>query len=200
MAQDLPLSCACGSFRAVARDVTRSNQMHLVCYCRDCQAAPRHLGQEDRILDPQGGTALLHTQPSRFEILAGAEHLALLRLGPKGALRWYVSCCNTPIATTTTSPKFAFVGIPTANFTVPAIEKAAALGPVTLRYKIDQALSEVNEPKGNAFVFIFKTFRNILKARLSGSWRKTPFFDAECNPVRPANILTKEERHAATYP
>jgi hypothetical protein len=37
------------------------------------------------------------------------------------------------------------------------------------------------------------------KARLSGRWRDTPFFDASTlEPVVPAEILSREERRKAT--
>ncbi len=38
----------------------------------------------------------------------------------------------------------------------------------------------------------------LVKARLSGSYRDNPFFDAAGAPVRAPRVLTKEERAAVT--
>ena len=198
MPQDIPLACACGRFKAVIHAVSAKVDNRVICYCIDCQAAPRHLGHAGRILDAKGGTDLLHTQPNRFEITEGTDQLAVLRLGPKGLNRWYAACCNTPVATTPGGPKFSFVGVATANLAMSREAVDAALGPVRLRYKPEQAMSEVTEPKGSGPKFILRTLRNVLKARLSGSWKVTPFFDVETGrSVLKPYVLSEAERTKA---
>lgn len=198
MPTDLPLTCACGTFKAVIRGATAKNGNHVMCYCVDCQAAPRHLGHAERILDDQGGTDLYHTQPSRYDILEGAALLAAMRLGPKGLNRWYATCCNTPVATTPGEPKFSLVGVSLANVTLDRDALTKAIGPVILRYKPEQALSPVTEPKGKSLAFILKTLRNVARARLNGSWRKTPFFDIGTGrTVAKPTVISPAERDRA---
>jgi len=58
-----------------------------------------HLRAEAALM-PDAGVALYQTRPDCVHIDDGAEHLACLRLSPKGLLRWYASCCDTPLANT----------------------------------------------------------------------------------------------------
>jgi hypothetical protein len=192
MAQDISLHCSCGAFQAVIHAPGPSTDNHGICYCVDCQAFPRHLGQAERCLDAAGGTDLYQTQPSKVEITAGAEHLAVLRLAPNGLYRWHTRCCNTPIGNTMGSPKLSFVGFLTCNFV------EAELPPIAFRYKKEQALSPVDGPSGSLAAFAFKTMKNMLRARLSGRWKQTPFFDAETGrAVSKPYTLSEAERVTA---
>ena len=194
MSQDINLACECGSFKAVIHDASQQTGNHAVCYCIDCQAFPRHLGQADRILDKTGGTELYQTQPFQVEILEGKEHLAVLQLAEKGLYRWHTSCCNTPICNTMGTAKFSFVGFMVANMT----GSTEAIGPVQFRYKINQALGPVDEASGSLVWFAFRTMRNALGSRINGKWKQTPFFDvASGRSVAKPYKLTEAERDAA---
>ncbi|MEM9582705.1 MAG: DUF6151 family protein [Pseudomonadota bacterium] len=194
MSNDIPLSCRCGSFKAVIHDANSKTGNHAICYCVDCQAFARHLGQAGRVMDEKGGTEIYQTQPYQVEILAGAEHLAVLQLAEKGLYRWYTNCCNTPICNTLGTPKFSFAGFLTANMT----DNFDATGPVQFRYKREQALAPVAEPSGSLARFAFRTMRRAAMSRITGKWKKTPFFDAAtgrslAKPTR----LSEAERSAA---
>ncbi len=196
MAKDISLRCTCGQFHAVIRDPSPSTDNHGICYCVDCQAFPRHLGQADRCLDAAGGTDIYQTQPSKVDIIEGREHLALLRLRPKGLFRWYASCCNTPLGNTMGKPKLSFVGFLTCNF-----EDTTQLMPVGFRYKKEQALAPVDGPAGSVAAFAFRTMKNMLSARISGRWKQTPFFDVESGrAVVAPYTLTEAERETAYTP
>lgn len=171
MADAISLACSCGRFQAKIHDPGPSTDNHGICYCVDCQAFPRHLGQAERCLDASGGTDIYQTQPSKVEITAGTEHLAVLRLLPKGLHRWHTTCCGTPICNTMGSPKLSFVGFLTCNFA------PGDLLPIAFRYKKEQALAPVEGPSGSVAAFAFKTVKTMLGARLSGTWKQTPFFD-----------------------
>lgn len=194
MPQDVTLSCACGSFQAVIHDASGKTGNHAVCYCSDCQAFARHLGQGARVMDEIGGTQLYQTQPYKVEIQAGADKLTVLRLAPKGLYRWHTTCCNTPVCNTLGTPKFSFAGFMAANIT----SGFEALGPVAVRYKPDHALGPVPQPTGSLPRFIFYTLRNVLRSRINGNWKQTPFFDAASGQavVKPYT-LTEAEREAA---
>ena len=91
---------------------TGAGGTHVICYCADCQTFARHLGQSETALDADGGTEIFQTLPDAVRITRGADSLALLRLGPKGLMRWYAGCCNTPIANTLANPRtLPFIGM-----------------------------------------------------------------------------------------
>src|SRR5690606_29764846 len=106
---DLAIRCTCGQMQGTARDVGRRSQ-RLVCYCRDCQCFAWFL-ERPELLDVHGGSEVLQLNPTRVSFHAGHEHLACMRLSPKGVMRWYASCCNTPIGNTLDKPKPPFVGL-----------------------------------------------------------------------------------------
>lgn len=85
------LSCMCGKVKGAVAVSAPTN--HVVCYCRDCQAFARFLGQE-AILDRHGGTEIVQTNASKVTLSEGMEHLAAIRLTNKGLLRYYAGGCN----------------------------------------------------------------------------------------------------------
>ncbi len=194
MGQDIAVSCACGSFRAVIRDASEQTGNHAVCYCVDCRAFARHLGQEARILDPSGGTDLYQTLPWQVEILEGRDQLAVLQLAGRGLYRWYARCCDTPICNTMRTPKLSFAGFSTANLDA----SSDVLGPILLHYKADQATGPVPENRGSMMRLMYRTIRNTLRSRLNGKWRQTPFFDAATGRcIAEPRVLSDEERAVA---
>ena len=194
MMEDVSLACECGQFRATIHGASPATGNHAVCYCIDCQAFVRHLGKEPRIFDAQSGTEIYQTQSFQVEITAGKDALAVLQMAEKGLYRWYASCCNTPLCNALGSPKFSFAGFMVANMTPPL----EALGPISLRYKSDQASGPVSEPSGSLMRLAFRTMRNALRSRLNGKWRETPFFDATTGKsvVKPYRLCEAERERA----
>lgn len=194
MPSDINATCKCGQLHLRLSDATPKNGNHGLCYCTDCQAFARHLGQLGTATDDQGGTEIFQTQPARVEIVSGQDQLAVLQLAPKGLYRWYARCCNTAICNTMGKPTISFVGILVANMDT----SPEALGPINFRYKREQALSEVVAPSGSMARFVMRTVGTIVKERLSGRWKQTPFFDIETgrSVVKP-RVLTDEERDKA---
>jgi hypothetical protein len=121
------LSCHCGKLRGRLTRVAPETGSLVICYCRDCRAYARHLGAH-AALDGHGGTEIYQTTPDNIEIEQGAEHLAALRLSEKGLIRWYASCCRTPVANTLARPGFAFAGMPVVVFPEP--EARDRMGPL----------------------------------------------------------------------
>ncbi len=194
MADDITLTCRCGSFRAAIRGADGESGNHAMCYCVDCRAFIRHLGREAEFLDESGGTELYQTQPHRMTVVRGREHLAVLRLSEKGLHRWYARCCGTPVGNTMGTPKAAFVGVMVgAMAPVPD-----TLGPVVFRYRTDQATGPVAGDRGSIARFALRTLGRIARARLDGTWRETPFFDAATGrSVAEPHVLTEAERARA---
>ena len=186
----LEFSCSCGKLHGHIDGKAVSSGAHVVCYCRDCRAAHLYLNQPD---PAPGPVDLFATTPDAITIVGGAENLGLLRLSPRGTMRWYATCCDSPLFSTGSGPKIPFVSVQQ-----PRIATPDRLGPV-----IGKAF--MPKPGGKtAHVgfgrLVWKLLPGILGARLSGRWRKTPFFNVETGePVATAKIPSKEDR-AALYP
>ena len=192
---DVSLSCLCGTFQATIQDASPRTGNHAICYCVDCQAFARHLGQGVRILDAAGGTQLYQTQPCQVRIDAGAEQLAVLQMAEGGPYRWYAGCCDTPLCNTLRRAKVPFVGFMVPNMTPPL----DVLGPVRFRYKSDQATGPVSEPSGSLVWFALRTMRNVLRSRLNGTWRETPFFDVSTGKSVAKPYQLSEAERAKAY-
>lgn len=187
-----PLACRCGTLRGTV-DTTAPHE-RIVCYCADCQAYARWLGRPGEDLDERGGTNALLTVPSAIEIARGAEQLACVRLTNSGPLRWYAACCNTAVANTGVSHRLAFASLlaPSLGGAGPALD--AAFGPARLFGFVKDAKGEP-KPKGTPFLgVLLRVAARSLKARLDGSYRRTPFFDVASGRPRAApRVLGAEE-------
>jgi hypothetical protein len=170
-----------------ARRVAPSHGTHLICHCDDCQAFAHELGRAAEFLDPNGGTEAYQTSPARIEFSAGADRLACLRLSPNGLLRWYASCCRTPIANTLPSRQLPFVALIQPRVAEPDRRaRDAALGPVQARLFKRFAVGDRERLDAHdrvpAWVFA-RLFRLVLAARLRGDHARSPFFAADGAPV-----------------
>lgn len=135
---------------------------------------------------------MFQTSPDTIQFSSGAEHLAILRLSPKGPLRWYAACCNTPMFNTLSRPGLAFVTVLLSNTDDPAV-----FGPVAAESFVPQAGGAPKHKNGGRMVMGIMS--RLAAARLSGRWKKTPFFDiATGEPRAPIHLIDKEER-AALY-
>lgn len=190
--RDLTITCRCGTLKGVLQAVGPKDGA-ITCYCRDCQTAAHALGVSD-ILDDYGGTEVYQTLQARITFTAGQENLACLRLSPKGLLRWYAACCNTPIANTMPSKAMTFVGLPVVA--LPDYREALRFPRGTINVKWAQNPPATLKDKGMARV-IWGALSRQLVAMVKGD-RATPFFDAEGDPVVEPRVLSLEERRAAT--
>lgn len=189
---DLKFSCKCGTLSGVLHDVSPKAGSRVVCYCKDCQAGA-HALKADHVLNSRAGTDIFQTVPSLVDIQTGKEHLACMRLSPKGLMRWYAGCCDTPLFNTLSSPGLTFVGIATSNLQ----GNKDALGPVIAVNKGECATP--GDPI-KSYGFLSAGWQ-IMKRNLSAKLRRdkaTPFFDASGHPVVTPRVLTLEERKAAT--
>ena len=197
MAAEISFSCSCSQLQGVLREPSPPTGPHVVCYCRDCQAFPHALGVADKVLNAHGGTQIFQTSPARMEIVAGRQRLACLRLTPKGLLRWYASCCNTPVGNTLPTAQLPFVGFP-----VSAISPTdrALLGPIAAgvngRSARGDRASLIGHDRGPLWL-LFRGARLILGSRLQKDWRRNPFFDDEGRPSVTPRILSQSELREA---
>ncbi|MES2821161.1 MAG: DUF6151 family protein [Pseudomonadota bacterium] len=193
-----PIGCTCGRLKGTleqSRSVNRGR-----CYCADCQAFARYLKRDAQILDPQGGTDVVQVLPKNLRFTQGLEHLACMRLSPKGLLRWYAACCNTPIGNTPANFKLSFAGLIHSCLASGPQTLDQAFGPIRMQGYTEAALGQ---PKPKSFGLpsaILRIAAMLLKARLYGSYRHTPFFDpASGAPMVTPKVLSLEEREALKH-
>lgn len=189
---DRTLRCRCGAMRGIVG--TTPECTRLVCYCKDCQAFARFLGDPGDILDALGGSDVIAVHPQQVRLTEGREHLACMSLSDKGMLRWYAACCRTPIGNTSRSSKVAYIGLLRTCIDTGAMSFEQAFGPVRLKSMVKSAKGPV-EGSGLAMAGTLAGFAaKLLRARLSGSWRRTPFFTADGAPAVAPTVLTPDER------
>lgn len=189
------IRCQCGALKGVL--VRTGQESRLICYCKDCQAFANFLKPGGDILDAAGGTDLVQTEPKQLTFSQGREHLACMRLSEKGMMRWYASCCNTPIGNTAATGKVAFVGLIHNCLAQDGQSLAEAFGPVIASLNGESAQGEPKPKNNGLFTVIVRAIKMIGKGRLTGSYKQSPFFRAATDtPVAAPKILTATERQA----
>ena len=189
----IALRCRCGGLQG-SIDIDKA-AARAVCYCKDCQAYARFLGHETDVLDDKGGTEIVATLPSSFHITSGIERLGCVSLKRRGILRWYATCCKTPIGNTPRDPKVSYLGVVKAC--LPDSEQALTqrLGVAGCLVNTESALAKVNKTPLASAVAIARIGAMIFGARLSGKYKNNPFFKPDSSiPVVTPHVLSEEER------
>lgn len=183
------LRCRCG---AVQGNVdSRNLYSRAVCYCSDCQAFARFLGSPEDILDKQGGTDIVAILPAAVHFSAGLERLACMSLSQKGMLRWYASCCRTPIGNTPRDWKTSYVGLVSTCLPNPD----ESFGPLTIAFNTKAARGKVEATSFATFRGFVRIMRKVIGARLRGRYKENPFFTpGSGTPIKTPQILTLAER------
>jgi len=182
----IPLSCRCGRVRGEVetdRAYTRGT-----CYCKDCQAFARWLG-EPGLMDAEGGTDVVPMAPTAVRFTSGRDQLACMSLSEKGLFRWYAACCRTPLGNTPRDPAMHYVGMPPVCFDAPRETVDAAFGP---RDRITLNTGSATGPvQSTPFGFVLgglSIVAHLIGARLRGE-RSSPFFDPQTGqPIRSAEV------------
>lgn len=189
-----PLRCRCGTLQGHV-SAPQQAMARAVCYCKDCQAFAHFLGRADDVLDLNGGTDVIAVHPRQVVISQGLDALACMSMSPRGLLRWYASCCRTPIGNTSRNAKTAYVGLVHTCLEGAGVPIERSFGPVTLRVNRASATVPVTERSRQVFRGALRILRTLLGARLSGSHKHSPFFDRDSGlPVLAPHVLTKAER------
>ena len=188
-----PLRCRCGTLRGY---VSHSHSVNRgVCYCKDCQAYAHFLGKPGDILDEMGGTDVVAILPKNLTLTHGLEVLACMSLTDNGLLRWYASCCNTPIGNTRRDFRFSFVGLVHTCLRDPSISLESSFGPVSMRVNTKHAKGKPKSMPISTVAAVLRFLSSVIRARLDGSYRSTPFFDPDRGtPVVPPKVLSSGER------
>jgi hypothetical protein len=188
-----PLECRCGQIKGNVAEAGSVN--HAICYCKDCQAFAHFLGSAAQILDPQGGSDIVQVAPKNVTFTQGLGSLACMRLTPKGLLRWYASCCRTPIGNTLATPKVSFIGLLHSCLHTGNASMTDSFGPVVARVNTASAIGDP-KPRGHGLGRSLIWFIGTpLKARITGDYKRTPLFNAVTGkPVAVPHVLTEKER------
>jgi hypothetical protein len=184
----------------VLRSVTPGSGNRCICYCDDCQSFACFLERADSILDPSGGTDIFQMSPARLEISAGRENLACMQLRPgSNTVRWYASCCRTPIGNTPAEHRVPFVGVIHSCMDLEATGFSAdeVLGPVRGSVFPRHARGDQTRlPRKLSAFQILRLVRMILAARLRRDQRRSAFFHPSGELKVTPRVLTPEELRA----
>lgn len=189
-----PILCRCGRLEGRLSASRPFNRCR--CYCADCQAFARFLGQAEWVLDENGGSDLIQTTPSGITLTRGRDQLACVRLSPRGMRRWYAACCHTPIGNTLASRQLPFVGLSHGCLEDGATTIEARFGPTRMITHTGSAIGRKAPASGGVMGGTLKIIALMTKERLTGRYRQTPFFDASGTPVVAPRVLTPTERAA----
>jgi hypothetical protein len=153
------------------------------------------LGRPDEILDAQGGTDVIQTRPANVIFTQGREALACMRLTEKGLLRWYAACCNTPIGNTLPGFRVSFVGLVHSCLDGSGASLDNSFGPVRAYVNTKGAKGAVKSSSIGMMSMIARFIAMVVRARIDGSYRRTPFFSADTGaPIVSPRVLSPGER------
>lgn len=183
--RSLAFSCQCGNVQGALRDISKGSGDQIQCHCDSFRRAVIWLGQDDPGAD---GVRYYQTSPTLVEI--DASQLAAFTWKNEKLLRWYAPCCNTPLFNTLNSPKWAF-----ASLSISALQDQDVFGPPIARAFVPRANGKTGHERMLGVMWGFT--KRVLGARLTGTWRTTPFFDDAGTPRARVKSLTHEDRAKA---
>lgn len=189
----LQFECTCGSVSGVVERATPAEGDHVVCHCTDCQALPKYLGKADRILDEHGGTALYQSRCARLRFHSGKQLLAGLHLTDGKTLRWYSSCCDTPLFNTYENGRIPYITTLLANCDDAG---RARLGKPLGHLFLADGKGDVSAlPPLSMGRLMRRFFVRMLKDMISGDRRRNPLFDPHSfAPIATPRRLSAAER------
>ena len=183
------MRCRCGEVVGLVENAAPQKVNRVVCYCDDCQAFAHQLGRAD-LLNAQGGTDIIQVAPASLTFTKGQQHIAGLRLSPKGLFRFHTTCCNTPIGNTL-SPAIPFVGIVAQVFdddpkTVDGVF-GPPIGAILGKYAIGKPPADST---GINLPVLLRAITKVLGWRLRGRAWPNPFFQPKTRePIYPMTVL-----------
>jgi Family of unknown function (DUF6151) len=188
-----PLRCRCGNLQGHVSHPAESINRG-ICYCKDCQAYAHFLGKTGDILDDRGGTDVVAILPRNLHFTQGAANLACMSLTQKGLLRWYASCCNTPIGNTSRNFKMSYVGVVHTCLENPSTSVESSFGPVSMWISTKSAKGTSNPIPEKKMGAIFRILKMLIRSRLDGSYKITPLFNPDRGvPVVEPKVLSSSE-------
>ena len=185
-----PIECQCKTIVGEIDEAAPFNRGR--CYCRSCQAFAHFLDRAPAVLDAHGGSGIVQTSPSHVHITRGMDRMACMRLTPNGLMRWYAACCNTPIGNTLANYKLSFVGLVDACLGAQS-SLDSRFGPQRMQVYTQYAIGEPKPVARGTLSSIMRLGAGIISNRLNGSYKRTPFFNENGEPIVAAKVLSSEE-------
>lgn len=150
------------------------------------------------MLDAMDGTEVLAVKPGHVSFSQGAERLVCMSLSDTGLLRWYTSCCRSPIGSTPRDYKASHLGLVHSCLRGGAPELGEVFGPVRMRVNTGAARGQPQKNSALTFgVALAGHLGGLLWRRLSGSYRVNPFFKAPGGtPLAQPLVVDAAEREA----
>src|SRR4030095_16261616 len=184
----------CGTVKGYVSSPEMANRA--ICYCKACHAFAHFLERQgDAVLNELGGTEIVATLPKHVHFTQGLEALVCMSLSDRGLLRWYTSCCNTPIGNTPRDFKISYVGLIHSCLTKRAPSLQDSFGPVRMVLQTKSAKGQVKSTPMSNFVTLLKIMKSVIAARLSGGYKHNPFFVEDSGtPIKQPRVLTAAER------
>lgn len=188
--------CDCGALQGQIHRLDLA--LRGVCYCHDCRAYSRHLGRVAQVHDAYGGVGFVATQAHFVSLLEGEQNLACLSLSPKGALRWYAKCCNSPIANTTRHWRFPYVGFVHTCLNADQEAFEQAFPAVQMRANTGSARQAPPAQLLGTAAALLGFVPRVLLSGVNGAYKQTPFFNSpKGTPSVDVHVLTPQERQRA---
>ncbi|MDB5853988.1 MAG: hypothetical protein JWR22_2029 [Herminiimonas sp.] len=187
------IRCKCGAFEAALLYPKRGTRA--VCYCRDCQAFAHFLGLPDGMLDGAGGTDIVAVSPRTVQFVRGVENLACMSLSRNGTLRWYTSCCHTPVGNTPRDTRLSHLGLVHTCMDFSGVSMDDSFGPVRMYVNGKSATGKPGRSsRVGFFAAILRYLGAVAWSRLSGGYRVNPFFTSSGRPRVEPRVLSHGER------
>lgn len=190
-----PIRCRCGRLQGqLARGTSVAR---VACYCLDCQTYAHALGRSHEVLDARGGTDVITTVQSQLSF-SDRSTLACLSLSERGILRWYASCCATPLGNTMRDPRIAYISVVHACLAPTRDALLRPFGPPGMAVNTGHAYEPVASGGLRTALTLAEGIARVAFAGVDGSWRRSPLFDpASRRPVVERRVLSADERRAA---
>lgn len=195
---DVALRCRCGLVTGIAHDVTPQTGIHLVCHCIDCRAYAHAIGRAD-VITAHGGSGIFQLAPKQVRLKVPAGQLSCLRLSEEGLLRWYTTCCQTPVGNSLAKASAPFFGMLTAFMDLDEAGLVQVLGPprgILGKAALHPPLPAWIEP-GFSIGAVWQTVRFMARGLVTGAAKPAVVFDATGAPLVTPRVLTAEERATA---
>ena len=190
---NLPFACVCGQVAGTIARASPKRGDHIVCHCTDCQTFPLYLGQADRVLDEHGGTPLYQSRCGDLSFERGRDKLGALHLTEQPTLRWYATCCDTPLFNTFQNGRIPYTTTLVANTAESARQ---SLGPPIGHLFVKDAPGDPQDLSDMSMGRLMRRFFvRLVKDVFSGDRKRNPLFDPHSfEPIATPQRLDEAER------
>lgn len=193
---EIALGCECGKVKGILENIDSKSDLRVVCYCLDCQQFAKTLHKTHKTLDAYGGSDIYQTHWKDIKITQGADQLRCLKVKPKGIIRWYTACCETPIGNTI-GVKVPFIGV-ISSFMGNGTQREEILGPVRGYFYKKRATQSLPESiqKTSEIGLVVRVLGNLVKWKFTGKTHPNSFFNEQGKPVTKPKILDTNKESA----